>query len=122
MMKEKINKVNAKLESLLQNVTYIQKVRIKEYFPFENQVTVNVIDKGGSFDGLTITTIRDNTPQRFPLGYPGHVSESMPPQPGDMGFLVYTGAQHKTGFVLLGYSPGGHRSSKYIPVRGAWAL
>jgi len=122
MIKTKFKKSNAEFKSLQQNATYIQRVRIKEFFPENNSVTVRVIDNQSSLDGSTVTDQMSGTDYQFPLGYRGDVSESMAPQPGEVCYLIHSGSQYKTGFVILAYSPGGDRAMKYTPLRGGWAL
>lgn len=94
-------------------------ITIKEYFPQENAVTI-VFEGKGTPSGEVPTNKTGEV--KFPLGYRGDITESMAPQPGDTGFLFYTGMQYKRGFVLLTNTDGGDKAMQYVPVRGSWAL
>tara|TARA_R110002126_G_scaffold183202_7_gene331762 strand:+ start:30 stop:386 length:357 start_codon:yes stop_codon:yes gene_type:complete len=112
-------KVGLGLGSISQAVMHRPRsIRIKEFFPIENAVTVQIIGKGSNGK----TPISANGDHKFPLSYRGDVSSSMAPQPGDIGLLFFTGMQYKTGFVLLSHTPGGLYVNTFTPIRGLWAL
>lgn len=117
--------INKLIESLRNQLTALQQstmplpqvIRIKEFFPVENAVTIEFQQaKTG------IHTPMDSYGQhKFPLAHRGDISESMGPQPGDLGLLLYTGSQYKKGIVLLTHTSGGEKAMTYTPVRGGWA-
>lgn len=120
MIKE-INELKTMIKAANQRVMHAPKlVRIKEYFPQENAVTIQLIGKGDDFGGAVSKNIGGE--QRFALGYRGDVTEASAPQPGDLGYLFFTGMQYKNGFVLLAHSEGGEKASSYVPIRGAWGI
>jgi hypothetical protein len=121
MIKNQLKAINAKIESLSQLVMNPPRsIRVKEFFPTENAVTIQLMGAGSEFGGRTPKGVSGD--HKFPLGYRGDVSVSMAPQPGDIGLLFYTGFQYKTGFVFLSHTPGGENATTYTPVRGSWAL
>jgi hypothetical protein len=95
-------------------------IRVLEYFPKENAVSIEVanstLNAGGS-GGLAF-------PQgsKFPLGQRADLSELMSPQVGDLGLLFYSGSQMSTGFVMLSYNKGTEQTNKYVPIRGTWGI
>tara|TARA_Y100000310_G_C20188460_1_gene581402 strand:+ start:147 stop:512 length:366 start_codon:yes stop_codon:yes gene_type:complete len=120
MFKRDRDDLNRRITSATQTVMGPPKlVRIKEYFPQDNAVTV-IFEGKGVTAGLTPTTSSGEV--KFPLGYRGDVSESMAPQPGDLCLIFFTGMQYKRGFALLTNTEGGSRAMQYVPVRGNWAL
>lgn len=120
MIKE-IEQLKSAIKSSMQRTMHAPKlVRIKEYFPEENAVTVQVVGVTSDFGGAVSRNISGE--QKFALGYRGDVSEGVAPQPGDLGYLFFTGMQYKNGFVFLAHSEGGEKSSSYVPIRGAWGI
>ena len=121
MIQKEIKRLEGSLKALGQNVMQVpKKVRIKEFFPKENAVTVHFVDTGDSVLGDVPKEQQED--YKFALGYRGDVSESMSPQPGDIGFLFYTGMQYKRGFVMLSHTTGGEEANSYVPIRGSWSL
>lgn len=121
MIKNQLRAINARIDSLAQAVLNVPRsVRIIEYFPTENAVTVQLIGATNEVGGATVKGA--SADHKFPLGYRGDVSVSMAVQPGDIGILFYTGFQYKNGFVLLAHTPGGDDATTYTPVRGGWGL
>lgn len=119
MIQKELQSLKAQIEHLRQQVALPPKlVRIKEYFPAENSVTIQFIENGRPGD----VPQGKNKDFKFPLGYRGDVSEGLSIQPGDTGFLMYSGWQYKGGFVLLAYTEGGDEAMSYVPVRGGWAI
>lgn len=121
MIKHELRKLEARIASLAQQVMHPPKaIRVKEYFPQENTVTVQFIGQGETFGGdIPKGALGDH---HFSLGYRGDISEGLSPQPGDAGFLYFTGFQYKKGYVLLSYTEGGDEASTYVPIRGSWSL
>ena len=129
MIKKELKRLDGLVQSLRQQTVQTPRlVTIKEYFPKENAVTIQLVGTGSEFGGVTPRKI-DNTRKidnisdfKFPLGQRGDVSESLAPQPGDTGLLFYSGFQYKTGFVLLTHTEGGDEAMAYVPIRGGWAV
>ena len=121
MIKQALQKLEGQIAAMGQLMMHPPRsVRIKEFFPQENAVTVQFINALNEFGGATPADLSGD--QKFPLGYRGDVSESMSPQPGDIGQLFYSGFQYKRGFVLLTHTEGGGEAMSYVPIRGSWGL
>lgn len=95
-------------------------VRVLEYFPKENAVTIQVANSTLTKDGVGGMDFPEGT--KFPLGQRADISESMSPQMGDLGLLFYSGSQMNTGFVLLSYNGGTQLTNTYVPIRGGWGV
>lgn len=93
-------------------------VRIKEWFPQENRVTVQIIAKGDpELDNTTIEGVK------FPLLGPTHQNMgSMSIVAGRTeALLFYPGMQIRKGYVTLAHTSGTEASVTYSPVRHSWA-
>lgn len=121
MIRNELARLRGEMDSLSQLVLHPpRQVRIKEYFPKDNTVTIQFVNAFDDNGGASLAG--PNGDHRFTLGYRGDISESMSPQPGDLGLLFYTGFQIKRGFVLISHSEGGLESSNYVPIRGNWSI
>lgn len=119
-MKSKFVKIQQAAENTFHSTLQIQPIRIREYFPVENAVTIQIVNSTRELGGTTARA-RDSE-RKYPLGYRSDFAELVAPQPGDPGLLFATGRQGSAGFVLLTHSPGGDNSRSYVPVRGSWAI
>ena len=121
MIKNQLDRLAEQIAMLAQTVMHPPRtIRIKEFFPRENAVTVQFVNSEGDIGGASPPGVDGD--HKFGLGYRGDVAEGMAPQPGDLGFLFYTGFQYKRGFVLLSHSTGGDEAFAYTPIRGNWSL
>lgn len=120
MIKKEIQALQNQINTLRQQTMAVPRpVRIKEYFPNENKVTIEFT---GIANRNTATPKNDIGDFKFPLGHRGDISESLAPQKGDLGLLMYSGTQYKRGYVLLSHSEGGDDAMTYVPIRGVWGV
>lgn len=119
MIKSRLDNIKRQNRGGFQSATTIQNVRIKEYFPESNTVTVTILNS----DGASVGTIKGKSADRqYMLGARSDTVEASPPQTGDAAILISNGWQTQTGFVLLTHSKGSDYSRQYLPVRGSWAI
>lgn len=95
-------------------------VKIVEYFPDINRVSVQII----TADGIgRVLTDPDGTPRRVLLGYRSDVSESLAISSGDFGYIVYDGPYMHSGRVFVsGRDTGDPEAYTYRKIGGGLAL
>jgi hypothetical protein len=116
-----IKRLESLIGSVMQQVMQLPKpIRIKEWFPKENMVTVIISGDTIGDGGEVIKGKVGDT--KFPLLLPGRGAEDIAPQPGESGMIFFIGSQYKKGFVMMGHEEGGDEAMSYVPIRGSWAV
>jgi hypothetical protein len=91
-------------------------VTVREYFPEENKVTIQLSSTSETFNRLSLGGTK------FPIHAPIHEAIGYGIKPGTPMMLYYSGMQISRGWVLLAYSEGTKDSVTYVPIRHSWAI
>ena len=94
-------------------------VLIKQYFPEETSVTIQVIGNSG---GYPQTIQSEGEDLLFPLKGSCHENVSKGIKAGTKALLYFSGKQMKKGYVEIAHEPGTPDTCKYSPIRHSWAI
>lgn len=96
-------------------------VRIKEYFPEENEATIQIIGTVVSeFGGASIKG--GDQDLRFPIRGACHENLMKGIKPGSEALLYKAGWQTKKGYLELAHAKGLPETPGYTPIRMSWAV
>ncbi len=97
-------------------------VIIKQHFPNENAVTVQVI--GGATSQFAQSVKDGDVDRKFPLGGNCHaiLANEGANLAGEQGLLIFTGWQLKKGYVTIAFKAGQSNTASYSPIRGSWLI
>lgn len=102
----------------MKSTSPIRWIEIARYYPKENRATIIMTTETGR------VLIKDDKgePIRYPMVYRGDESEGKAIQPGDRGFILFSGSQMTKGFIFIGFSEGGDEAALFSPIRGRWGV
>lgn len=97
-------------------------VIIKEHFPNEQAVTIQVI--GGAVSEFGQSIKDGDVDRKFPLEGDCHVmiGSSGANLKGQRAKLTFSGWQLKKGIVSLSFQPGQPNTAAYSPIRMSWGI
>lgn len=95
-------------------------VRIKQYFPEDNEATIQLIGQTSEFGGASVKGGDED--MRFPVRGPCHENLTRGIVAGTEALLYKAGWQSKKGYIELAHTKGLPETPKYSPIRYSWAV